>query len=98
MSARRAEIPWEQLAIDFDGLTYDHERDYERLSAQLRRVVAVLSDMRWHTLADIAAVTGDPEASISARIRDLRKSPTAWEVESQYVRRGLWRYRVVGSK
>jgi hypothetical protein len=31
-----------------------------------------LADGEWHTLADLALATGDPEASISTRIRDLR--------------------------
>ena len=57
----------------FDGATYQPELDYERLSRQHIRVKAAMSDGRWRTLDEIAAITGDPQASISARLRDLRK-------------------------
>ena len=31
-----------------------------------------VSDGSWHTLSEIAAATGDPEASVSARLRGFR--------------------------
>jgi hypothetical protein len=58
---------------DHDGETYEPGLDKPRLNKQTRRVFDVMADRRWHTLREIANVTGDPEASISARIRDLRK-------------------------
>jgi len=76
----------------FDGSTYQHARDYERLNAQCRRVAEQMADGNWHTLRELSTATGDPEASVSARIRDLRKS--GFHVEGEYVRRGLWRYRM----
>lgn len=79
---------------DFDGHTYDAERDHDRLRAQLNRVQAAMFDGDWHTLADIAERTGDPEASVSARLRDLRKTKFGSHViDRQYVSRGLWEYR-----
>jgi uncharacterized membrane protein len=49
----------------------------------------------WWTLAELARATGYPEASISARLRDLRKPKFGgYTVERQYVERGLFRYRV----
>lgn len=54
------------------GSTYQAEFDYDRLNAQARRVYDVMKDGRWHTLSEIAHVTHDPEASISARLRDFR--------------------------
>jgi len=51
---------------DFDGETYERERDRERLRAQLTRVYGVMRDHAWRTLADIAAATNDPEASVTA--------------------------------
>lgn len=84
--------PW---LPDFDGATYERERDLARLTGQLRRVADVLSDGLWHTLAGIAKVTLDPEASISARIRDLRKGKFGgWTVEHRNVGGGLWEYRL----
>lgn len=57
----------------FDGATYDHARDGVRLTHQLRRVLDAMKDGQWHTLHQLHTTTGDPEASISARLRDLRK-------------------------
>ena len=37
-------------------------------------------------------MTGAPPASASARLRQLRKE--GYEVQREYVRRGLWKYRV----
>ena len=57
----------------FDGKTYDHAKDNLRLKTQLARVLSVMYDNQWKTLGEISAVTKDPQASISARLRDLRK-------------------------
>jgi len=57
----------------FDGNTYDHEADHDRLAAQLRRVYLLMLDDEWHTLAEIARRTNDPQTSVSSRLRDLRK-------------------------
>ena len=82
----------------FDGGTYQPELDYERLSRQHVRVKTAMSDGRWRTLDEIAAITGDPQASISARLRDLRKPKFGCLlVERQRRgdgRRGLFEYRV----
>lgn len=93
--AKAARLP--NFGPDFDGETYDRERDHGRLNAQLSRVLTVMKDGRWHTLADLSATTGgDPEASVSARIRDLRKEKFGgYEVERRYVDRGLFEYRLV---
>lgn len=60
-------------APDFDGATYERPLDQYRLAGQLGRVLGVMSDGQWRTLAELATATGDPEASVSARLRDLRK-------------------------
>jgi hypothetical protein len=57
----------------FDGVVYDPAFDDDRLRKQLGRVWACMRDGRWRTLAEIEAVTGDPQASISAQLRHLRK-------------------------
>lgn len=56
-----------------DGETFSARFDLARLNEQTRRVYAVMRDGAWRTLAEIRAATGDPEASVSARLRDLRK-------------------------
>lgn len=79
-----------------DGATYSHIRDGSRLAAQHHRVLARLRDGEWWTLRRLSQATGDPEASISARLRDLRKARFGSHIiERQYVERGLWRYRLV---
>ena len=57
----------------FDGRTYDPAVDRRRLSGQYWRVFELMRDGHWRTLEAIAATTGDPHASVSARLRDMRK-------------------------
>ncbi len=85
--------------MTFDGETYDHDRDSERLSKEFVRVFTFMADAEWHTLAEIAAVTGDPLPGISARIRDFRKAKFGGHtVDRRYVRDGLWEYRLTVQK
>src|SRR5687768_6926666 len=86
----------------FDGVTYDHGRDSERLATQLRAVRALMSDGQWRTLSEIvlalltdhAIVASTP--SVSARLRDLRKAKFGGHtIGREYVSAGLWRYRMV---
>lgn len=80
----------------FDGATYDHEADHARLGHQMRRVLTAVIDGEWHTLAELAAATDAPEASVSARLRDLRK-PQFGGYIVEHDRRapgGTWRYRL----
>ena len=86
----------QQQAIEFDGYTYEPERDGDRLRAQLARVWTVMRDSRWRTLEDISQATGDPSQSISARLRDFRKRKFGRHlVERRYLHDGLWEYRLV---
>lgn len=83
------------MTPEFDGKTYEPARDRDRLRAQLDDVRMFMWDGDWHTLDQISAATGHPPASISARLRDLRKSKFgAFTVERQYVERGLFKYRL----
>jgi hypothetical protein len=79
-----------------DGATYDHQRDGERLHKQHNRVLALMRDQAWRTLSEISDATGDPPASVSARLRDLRKPKFgAHTVERKYIGDGLFVYRVI---
>jgi hypothetical protein len=79
----------------FDGKTYNPALDKHRLNKQLGRVFEVLKDGQWHTLGEIEKRTGDPQASISARVRDLRKPRFgSFNVEHNRVIEGLWQYRI----
>jgi hypothetical protein len=90
--AREAEEP------DYDGETYEPEHDRARLNAQTKRVWTVMQSGSWFSLREIAERTGDPEASVSARLRDLRKEKfgghTVERIRAQD-RSGLFFYRVV---
>lgn len=80
---------------DFDGATFDPVRDQERLAKQMIAVRQAMSDHEWHTLFQLSLATGAPEASISARLRDLRKARYgSHTIERRYVARGLWEYRL----
>src|SRR4030095_7635551 len=81
----------------FDGSTYSHDRDGERLNSQLQRVFALMRDGNWRTLKEIAATAGEAsEAAVSARLRDFRKARFGGHtVEREFVEKGLWRYRLI---
>lgn len=85
-----------QTELRFDGITYDPERDRERLSKQLYSVLEVMKDGQWRTLPELSKATNSPEASVSARLRDLRKPRFGGHsVEREYVKKGLFKYRLI---
>ena len=80
----------------FDGPAYRPDRDDRRLGSQLDRVRDLMLDGVWRTLGEIADVTGDPAASVSAQLRHLRKEKFgSYRVERQHVEGGLFEYRVL---
>lgn len=84
------------MTARFDGANYQPERDDVRLTAQLGRVWEAMQGGGWHTLRQIAATTGDPEASISAQLRHLRKDRFGGHtVARNYVGNGLYAYRLI---
>lgn len=79
----------------FDGETYDAQRDHERLTGQLHRVLTIMRDGNWRTLQQIATVAAGTEPSVSARLRDLRKPKYgSHTIERRHVSSGLWQYRM----
>lgn len=78
--------------FQFRGNTIDPDRDGPRLGAQLAAVRQYALSGEWFTLSEVSAALGYPEASVSARLRDLRS--LGYIVEREFVVRGLWRYRV----
>jgi len=82
--------------VRFNGADYDPDRDDLRLTGQLRRIWEIVIDGRWYTLKDISIRTGDPEPSISAQLRHLRKPRFGSHiVEREYIANGLYKYRVL---
>ena len=78
-----------------NGETYDPIRDGERLRGHLLNVWRAMLDHQWHRLSDLALMTGASEASVSARLRDLRKPEYgSFTVDRRYIHRGLWEYRL----
>jgi hypothetical protein len=59
--------------VRFDGSDYSPKHDDIRLSGQILRIFTCMSDHHWRTLSEISTATGDPEASVSAQLRHLRK-------------------------
>lgn len=92
-----ADLP---LGADFDGPVYEREFDHARLTGQLLRVFVTMQDHEWRTLGEIQSATGDPQASISAQLRHLRKTKFGRHVVEKRPRgereHGLWEYRLVG--
>lgn len=89
----------DQLVLPFQGATYVPSLDRERLGEQLLRVIDLMADGKWRSLREIASITDDPEASISARLRDIRKLWGTDAMESRRrpsvdARKGVWEYRV----
>jgi len=82
----------------FDGKTYDPKHDLERLTTQLGRVYDAMERGLWFTLAEISTLTGDPEASVSARVRDLRKKKFGgYTIERRRrgdPKLGIWEYKL----
>ena len=60
--------------IRFDGAAFEAKHDQARLTGQILRVFEVMKSGRWLTLQELADLTGDPHASCSAQLRNLRKS------------------------
>ncbi len=82
----------------FDGETYDPAHDDDRLQKQIGRVWAAMQDGKWLTLGELETITGDPQASISAQLRHLRKPRFgSHQIEKRHrgeVSAGLWEYQL----
>ena len=80
----------------FDGADYVAKRDNARLTGQILRVWECMADGKWRTLREIADITGDPEPSVSAQLRHLRKERFgAHTIEREHIERGLYKYRLI---
>lgn len=92
---------WKDMPLEphFDGTEYQPEFDFVRLTGQLSRIFMLMSDGRWRTLIEIEWETGDPAASISAQLRNLRKPRFGGHIVEKRCRgnrsNGLFEYRVV---
>jgi hypothetical protein len=79
----------------FDGATFNRDRDENRLRRQLDAVRRSMLSGGWWTLARLATAAQGSEASVSARLRDLRKQKFgAYDIERRYVANGVWEYHL----
>lgn len=82
----------------FNGPSYDPKFDQARLTGQIRRIYNVMLDEQWWTLAEIAQTTNDPQASISAQLRHLRKPRFGGHTINKRRRgapgKGWWEYQL----
>lgn len=79
----------------FDGADYIPIRDNARLTGQIKRIYSLMSDGKWRTLQEIEQETGDPQASISAQLRHLRKARFGGHtVKREHLGGGLYRYKL----
>jgi len=88
-----------QPKFKFDGSDYNPVFDKVRLTKHLRCIWILMSDNRWRTLLEIEAVTGYPQASISAHLRDFRKKRYGAHTVEKRSRgersAGLYEYKVI---
>jgi hypothetical protein len=90
----------EQPALPFGGETFDPDQDGARLGRQLRLVLLHMlrTSPEWQSLEDISRGTGgEPHASVSARIRDLKKGwAGSYPIEKKRLApgSGTWLYRI----
>jgi len=82
--------------MNFDGATYEPEKDQVRLGRQAQAVFDLMIDGDWRTLREISLQLGYPEASVSARLRDFRKSRFGgYDIERRRIGDGgLFEYRI----
>ena len=57
----------------FNGSDYVPKLDQARLTGQIKRIYNLMIDGEYRTLREIENATNDPQASISAQLRHLRK-------------------------
>jgi hypothetical protein len=85
-----------KMGKQFEGVDYQHERDSERLTSQIKKIKDTMQDGQWRTLKEIASSTGAPEASVSAQLRNLRKEKHGGhKVNRKHISNGLYLYQLI---
>ena len=84
------------MEVRFNGDDYVPERDNPRLKSQYDRVFYLMRDGKPRTLGEISAATGDPESSVSAQLRHMRKERFgSHEVLRERQGAGLYTYQLI---
>ena len=85
--------------IRFNGSDYSPKHDNVRLTKQIKRVYDLMKDGEWRTLGEIESITGDPQASISAQLRNCKKERFGGHELNKKRRgdpgNGCWEYQLI---
>ena len=85
-----------KMTYQFNGADYQPTRDNPRLTSQYKRIFHLMKDGAARTLTEIAKDTGDPEASVSAQLRHMRKEKFGRHfVKREHLGRGLYSYALI---
>jgi hypothetical protein len=71
--------------------------DFGRLAKQRKAIFNLMRLGNWYTLAALEEITGYPQASISARLRDFRKAKHGSHTVDRrrlFEASGVWEYRL----
>lgn len=86
----------------FNGSDYIPEFDDKRLTGQIKRIYSLMIDGKWRTLSEIESITNDPQSSISAQLRHLRKERFGSHILNKRRRgdrhSGLFEYQLLKSE
>jgi len=98
-------LSWSSPDSDRHGRTFDRELDGKRLNGQALRVYEAMIDGVYRTLREIHDITGDPEASISSRLRDFDKPEMSQlniykdsRRRAGMEKRGVWEYALLSRR
>jgi len=85
----------------YNGPEYKPKFDYLRLAGQTKRVFDLMRDGKFRTLEEIAELTGDPQSSVSAQLRHLRKAKFGSHTVNRRSRgdrgHGLFEYQLIAA-
>ena len=80
----------------FDGADYDHKRDSARLTSQIETIFNLMRDGKFRSVAEIGRLTGYPENSIQAQLRNLRKARFgSHTLNRKHIKNGFNLYQIV---
>ena len=96
--SERIKLQAAQDEPDFYGAGIYGAADVKRVKGGLKKIYMHVRDGERHTLADISAATGVPEASVSAGLRSLRRDKYgAHTIVRYHVGNGLHTYRFIAN-
>jgi hypothetical protein len=85
--------------LKFNGADYQPDRDNPRLGNQVLKIIELMKDECWRTLRQISELINEPEASISAQLRHLRKERFGGHtVNKDHLGKGLYTYQLILKK